>query len=466
MVLSPPVLPAYRRLFSRGIAPWQPGSVMRVLLLRVGALSALVVLGWIAIANAQRDGNSATDQNTSLAVTGEGSQNVNPLRQESPSRPDASSAGSTDRSVNPLRGGDPFGLQSQRNAPPQPVDSIPDASAIGLSAQRNQESPARYAQETRLASAEQPASGPALTAVGDSRPLGDRYTKPSQPAADRGAERYAQPPASGGQEPAPFKADPFAVPANPIRDAQPDRLALNTSTDASRVSAFATQADGVGQPGAPQLEGAQSPQLTIQKTAPKEIQVGKPATFSVTVRNTGQVPASDVEVHDVVPRGTRLLGTIPQAAHGGQGEVVWKLGTIRPGEEATAKMQLMPTAEGEIGSVATVHFGADASARCVATRPQLAVELAGPEKVLIGEQAVLRITVSNPGTGVATGVMLDERVPPGLQHPAGAELEYEVGDLKPGETKSSTCRLWPTRPGPATNVLRARAKAISRPRSG
>ena len=107
----------------------------------------------------------------------------------------------------------------------------------------------------------------------------------------------------------------------------------------------------------------QSPQLTIQKFAPKEIQVGKPATFRVTVRNTGQIPACEVEVRDQVPKGTRLLGTTPQANRGARGEFVWTLGTIRPGEESTVEMQLMPTAEGEIGSVATVHFGADASAR-------------------------------------------------------------------------------------------------------
>ena len=106
--------------------------------------------------------------------------------------------------------------------------------------------------------------------------------------------------------------------------------------------------------------------------------MGKPASFRVTVRNTGSVPACEVEVRDMVPKGTRLLGTTPQASRGPRGEIVWTLGTIRPGEEATVEMQLMPTAEGEIGSVATVHFGADASARTIATRPQLVVQATTP----------------------------------------------------------------------------------------
>jgi uncharacterized repeat protein (TIGR01451 family) len=136
---------------------------------------------------------------------------------------------------------------------------------------------------------------------------------------------------------------------------------------------------------------------------------------------------------------------------------VWTLGTIRPGEESTVEMQLMPTAEGEIGSVATVHFGADATARSIATRPQLVVETTtATPKVLIGDPVVLTVTVTNPGTGVATGVVLEERIPAGLQHPAGAELEYEVGDLKPGESRKLDLPLLAQKPGATVNLISAR----------
>ncbi len=203
----------------------------------------------------------------------------------------------------------------------------------------------------------------------------------------------------------------------------------------------------------------QSPQLTIQKFAPKEIQVGRPAVFRITVRNTGSATAADVEIYDQVPKGTRLLGTTPQAGRGPHGEIVWAVGPLRPGEEAKVEMQLMPTAEGEIGSVATVHFGADASVRSMATRPQLVVESTAPKKVLIGDQVMLSITISNPGTGVATGIVLEEHIPAGLQHPAGNELEYRVGDLKPGESRKLDLPLTANRPGVTTNLLSARGDA-------
>ena len=83
----------------------------------------------------------------------------------------------------------------------------------------------------------------------------------------------------------------------------------------------------------------------------------------------------------------------------------------------------MPTAEGEIGSVATVHFDADATARSVChPAPAGRRDHRQPARCSSGDEATLTFTVSNPGTGVATGVVLEERVPAGLQHPAGSRV--------------------------------------------
>ena len=119
----------------------------------------------------------------------------------------------------------------------------------------------------------------------------------------------------------------------------------------------------------------------------------------------------------------------------------------------------MPTDEGEIGSVATVNFTADVSARTIATKPQLAVKTTGPNKALIGDEVTLAIVVSNPGSGIAQKVVLEERVPPGLQHAAGPELQYEVGDLKPNESRQLDLKLTATQAGRIRNMLVARAEA-------
>lgn len=216
--------------------------------------------------------------------------------------------------------------------------------------------------------------------------------------------------------------------------------------------------EGTGKPGSPQLEGPQSPQLVIQKTAPAEVQVGKPAVFQIRVRNVGPVPAHSVEIRDEIPKGTRLITTSPRASRGVRGELVWQLGTVKPGDELTVQVHLIPTDEGEIGSVATVIFNADASARTLATKPQLVIKTSGAGKVLIGEDLTLSITVSNPGSGIAQKVVLEERVPPGLRHPAGPELEYEIGDLKPNETRQLELKLTAAQAGRMTNLLVGRGE--------
>jgi uncharacterized repeat protein (TIGR01451 family) len=132
---------------------------------------------------------------------------------------------------------------------------------------------------------------------------------------------------------------------------------------------------------------------------------------------------------------------------------------MNPGDETTIEIELMPVEEGEIGSVATVHFSADASAKTIATKPELVLESSAPREVLIGDEVVLKITISNPGSGVATGVVLEERVPPGLRHAAGSELEYEVGDLEPNTSREIELHMTAERPGPATNLLIARGDA-------
>jgi uncharacterized repeat protein (TIGR01451 family) len=234
------------------------------------------------------------------------------------------------------------------------------------------------------------------------------------------------------------------------REIPPARDALSTGSMAG---------EGNGQPGQKQLEGPQTPQLTIQKVAPQAVQVGVPAVFRITVVNTGAVPAHGVEIRDQVPRGMQLIETKPRASRGTNGELVWELGTAKPGDELTVEVQLMPVAQGELGSVASVRFNAEASARTTATKPELTIKTTAPKRVMIGEEAVLAIEVSNPGTGVATNVVLSEPVPSGLRHPAGAELEYKIGTLKPGETRQIQLSLSAARPGKVTNHLLAQGDA-------
>jgi uncharacterized repeat protein (TIGR01451 family) len=493
---------------------------------RIGILGVVGILGWIAVASAQRGDE--------------------PARASNPLRGDATDAGPRTREPIPEEQSATEDLRD--NGPPRgrydeldrATDTIPDAGSLGLTREDDRGRNEPVASESTAADSEGAAEatagdGPALLAP-PPRQVNDRRAstavRPAPKVAPKTDDRYRDEPKAGSPtaaEPAPrnatendepgrLRADPFDEPvampaAAPNRTAAqrnathggavrtsadnlandnylgPPENAVNangsshsgTTTNDSPAGSFNSvaplapvaptnsagqlnpvgesnsAAEGMGQPGGKQLEGPQSPQVMIQKAAPPEVQVGRPAVFKTIVRNTGSIPASQVEVRDMIPKGTRLVKTNPRASQGTRGEIVWTLGTLRPGEESAVEMELMPVAEGEIGSVATVHFGADASAKTISTRPDLAVQTTAPAQVMIGEKVNMQITITNPGSGVATGVVLEEHLPAGLQHPAGRELEYNIGALKPGENKTLSLELVAATAGPVTNLLSVRA---------
>lgn len=306
-----------------------------------------------------------------------------------------------------------------------------------------------------------PSSPPATTAAPPSSPL--RATPPAAAAAAPATPAAtASPDAAVPRELPPAAAMPSSPVREPIASAIPPAAAPPPSSSLPaapspraepQVAAAPSGPGGVGRPGEKALEGQQIPTLVIEKLVPAEIQVGKPALFEIVVRNTGTATATNVEVHDVVPQGTTLISSNPPAAQGKPGELAWLLGPMAPGDQATLQMELMPQTEGEIGSIATVHFTAAASARTICTKPELVIEVQAPRTVMLGDEMPLKIRVFNPGTGVATGVYLTEVVPPNMEHAAGGELEYEVGDLQPNETRELDLTLRAVKEGSAVNLI-------------
>jgi len=338
----------------------------------------------------------------------------------------------------------PWPSNNATGAAPKPFPSLPATSDAGDTA----------AKPKPTGSAPPPWAGnPAPTVIPSTEPA--RTTPPAvAPAADPAKPQFgaSNPPAvSPPTRVNPFNDEPPATKPAPFGGSAAPARPLNASP-------AVTTSEGTGRPGQKQLEGQQVPQLSVEKLAPREIQVGKPAVFETKVKNVGQAAAQNVEIYDEIPKGTQLLRTVPSASRGPRGELVWSLGPLKPNEEAKVQMELMPTAEGEVGSVATVHFRADASAKTICTKPELAMQVSAPKQVMIGEDVTFQLRVSNPGTGAASHIVLAEKVPAGLQHQAGTELEFDVGDLKPGESRQLDLTLKAVQPGPVVNLFTARGE--------
>jgi uncharacterized repeat protein (TIGR01451 family) len=418
---------------------------MKRLLVRLSALSGIVAVGLCTLFASQRLGPQAKGQESDPAAA--------PTRPKNKTSANDGTATSKTGAKTKAKKSSPSGRRA-------------DPFATGPQSQR-------YAE--RLASGIDPA--------GEPRHFDDRAAS-MEPLDAAGAARKAPAKKTAARKRVPAPAlDRSAIEENEISTnsvagdrygpalevAQPEPPEAESHSNSRRPSRMSKAFDeptphlavpeveeGTGKPGSRHLEGTQSPTLSLEKTAPQEIQVGKSAMFTIRVRNTGKVAAQNVEIRDEIPQGTQLAGTRPQASRAKQGQVVWSIGTIKPGEEAKVELELLPLVEGEIGSVATVHFAGEASVRTRCTRPQLAIEVQAPQEVLLGDKVSLSIRISNPGTGVATGVVLAETIPEQLAHPAGPDLEYEIGDLAPNESREVELTMTAAQAGEVMNLLRAR----------
>lgn len=242
---------------------------------------------------------------------------------------------------------------------------------------------------------------------------------------------------------------PQRAASEPKPNASPQRL--QPPPEASRLTPVsADDLKGVGTVRTDAPLTSHRPALKIQKTAPPNAILGQPMIYNILVTNTGQAAAHQVVVEDEIPKGSQLQGTIPRAELIDK-RLVWRLGTIGPGAERKISIRVVPTSEGQIGSVATVNFVAEVAAQTLITAPRLRVDLSAPKQVSLGDPVVLNFKVSNDGTGEAKGVFLRDLIPDGLRHPDGNDLEYEVGTLAAGKSLDVKLTLVATKPGTVIN---------------
>jgi uncharacterized repeat protein (TIGR01451 family) len=226
------------------------------------------------------------------------------------------------------------------------------------------------------------------------------------------------------------------------------------SFSSGRNYATSTYALASADPGERTIEGPQTPALQLIKRAPEEVRVGRNVTFTMIVKNTGTAIARQVQVSDVVPNGTRFVAAQPAIQPDNNGELLWDLGDLPPGNERVIQLQLIPETEGEIGSVASVTFASLASVRTLATQPKITLTHNVAEQVLLSKSFAVQLKITNEGTGVAESVSLEADLPANLKCSAGAQIVADIDRLQPGETKVVDLPLQAIEPGQANLQLR------------
>ncbi|MFN8525950.1 MAG: hypothetical protein U0821_22850 [Chloroflexota bacterium] len=181
----------------------------------------------------------------------------------------------------------------------------------------------------------------------------------------------------------------------------------NTSTAASNVPA---QAD-----------------VSLTKTASAAtVTVGQNVTFTLTAQNAGPAPATNVTVTDALPPGATLVSATPSAGGtcSGSSTVSCVFPTIASGGSATVTLVVTATTAGTLANAAGVsaaetdpnpnNNGATAGVT-VDGAADLAITKTTPAATRgLGEQITYTLTARNNGPSAATGVVVNDELPPGV----------------------------------------------------
>lgn len=207
-------------------------------------------------------------------------------------------------------------------------------------------------------------------------------------------------------------------------------------------------------PGA--IKNAAPTDLKAEWKAQTALNVGQECKCSLVVTNSGKGTASDVTVETHFPTSARLISAEPKPS-ATSSFLSWSIGTLGAGQSKTIEVVFVPSAQGQFQPTAHVRHTSTAVAGFSVLQPMLTLTVDGPSEVYAGDPASQVVTITNPGSGVATNVILEAVIPQGLEHARGGKLRTELGNLNPGETRSVRLALAAVAGG--NHVLQVGAKA-------
>lgn len=164
----------------------------------------------------------------------------------------------------------------------------------------------------------------------------------------------------------------------------------------------------------PAAAPSRAPMVELTKLCPTLRYLGRDATFELTVTNRGGARALNVVVTDSIPATVEFLSADSNGQREG-GNVVWRLGTLDPGESRTLKVQVRCNQIATVKNAATVSYCAESAAMCefpVKGIPAILLECVDdPDPIEVGGQLTYTIEVTNQGTETGTNIRITCTLP-------------------------------------------------------
>ncbi|HEX3869404.1 MAG TPA: CARDB domain-containing protein, partial [Pirellulales bacterium] len=205
-------------------------------------------------------------------------------------------------------------------------------------------------------------------------------------------------------------------------------------------------------PAESKLRGRKSPSLSVETVGPRRIVVGKEAQYTISLRNTGDMAASDVIVSISAPEWAEVVearATSGTAANGsGEGGFQWKLNSVAALSNQELTLKLIPRKSQPFDLAVRWTCAAPMSQTTVEVdEPKLQMAITGPTEMVFGQQQIYKLTISNPGTGDADDVVI-HLLP--LTAGENTTASHRVGKLRAGSSTSVEIELTARQAGQLT----------------
>lgn len=175
--------------------------------------------------------------------------------------------------------------------------------------------------------------------------------------------------------------------------------------------------------------------IMLEKIAPTEVIAGQPFDYIIRVTNLTSLSLDNVVVTDTLSPNFKVISSNPTA----EGTYRWSLGTFKPGESKDIKISGQAASVQPLSSCATVTYTSSLCININVVQPSLKITKTATPEITVCDSIQYKITVSNPGTGMARGVKVRDQLPAGVTDASGkTAVEFDAGDLAPGTSKDFT----------------------------
>ncbi|MEA3308023.1 MAG: lamin tail domain-containing protein, partial [Chloroflexota bacterium] len=214
--------------------------------------------------------------------------------------------------------------------------------------------------------------------------------------------------------------------------------------------------------GTPKLRNSASAteaELIASKQGPAQIYGGAELTYTLRLRNLGNITATNTYLTDTLPAGVALLASSRPTSTQNGSQVVWQLGNLASGaeqvitlttvvsEQLTGAIVNQLTARSAATETLTANNSTAWTTTVLAAQANLRVSKRGPAEAIGGDVLTYYLTLANDGMITATDVWLTDTLPAGLifssSDPAptthaGQQLIWQLGALNAGSTQELT----------------------------